>query len=136
MKKLITFTIAIVLMLGVTETAKAENNLANHLDLFQVAIGSNGQPNFMDIGYHFTLLRINRFQLLGGGIGLNFYTKKDSSWDCECEISPFLIVPLASINLAKDRNDNVTLPSFSANFVYDTKQKIRSVAFGFSYSWR
>ena len=134
MKKLMILVTTTLLILGVVETTKADDNFTNHVDLYQIAIGNDGRVNFLDIGYHFTLLRVNRFQFLGAGAGLNLYTKKDSGWDCGCEFSPFLTIPMISVKLTNQiKNEGL---NFGTNWIYDTKTKNGSMAFGFSFSWK
>ncbi len=143
MKRLMISIAVIALLVWFAPSASAEDNFANHLDLFQVAVGKNGQVHILDVGYHFTLLRKGRFQLLGAGIGLDVYENKNSctnyesvyGLECNTGVSPFVIWHLGSISLARQPGKG-EFGSFGANLVYDPKQKYSGISFGFSYGWR
>lgn len=135
MKLSVISLVVILIIFMIPITAKAADGLTHHLDLFQVAVEKDGQANIMDFGYHFTLVRFNRFQFVGAGAGLNMYKPPNPTWDCDCAFSPFLIIHLGSVSLASSR-DNNDFMSFGSNWIYDTKQKNGSIAFGFSYSWK
>ena len=128
--------------------AKAENAFTHHIDLFQVS-ASESHFRVLDFGYHFTAVRFKRVELLGLGVGLDWYCRGS---DCETTaFSPFVQVPVFSVALVNPKaktdwqHDNGTpvlheekYPwiSFGSNYVYNVRFKEHRITAGFAVSFK
>ncbi len=130
--KQIAMVVAVLLVL--TPVVNAADSFTNHIDLFQVT-AHNGKARVLDIGYHFTLFRVGkRLELLGLGGGVDFFNIDDENGITSPVVSPFLMVPIASVALSRHQDD---MPGFSfgASYTYNVHWKEHLVSFGFSLTF-
>lgn len=142
MKKLIVLTLLLSVFLVSPAFADDEDSditLTHHVDLWQVS-SDGGHVKAYDLSYHFTVIEIDRFSLLGVGFGMDMWSTCEGS---RCSLdssnrkyfgSPFLVVPLASIRLSKKSSDGSL--SFGTNYVYHFRNDDHNVTVGFMITFQ
>ena len=142
MKKLI--VLALLASVLVVSPAFADDDdgditLTHHVDLWQVG-SDNAKVKAYDLSYHFTLIEIDRFNLLGAGFGFDMWSTCEGR---RCDFdgsdrkyfgSPFLVVPLASIRLSKKSPDGSV--SLGTNYVYHLRNDDHNITVGFMVTWQ